>query len=401
MKQKEGIEEMTVKLPRKLHDCVDKINICVEKVMHSENKLEEDILIEETAQELRSRTLENLNAINSYYLEMQRDFLVQNKLFDESAAKKFNIIYRIINEGIRLRRESHRRPNYPMSTNILQHGMYFTGYKRKNIQNPDSLPKEKRLIQFEKNGYRALTYYNERGQLLSLFDNRVFMGLHKLWEKKGKQQEFSFHDYELLQCINLDINGRTYEMLEESLKTLFATSVIMHEFYLKKEKQHIRTKQSYLMQSRESDIELREDGNVRRRVYNIEFSNFLHKSLKEGYISLISLALLEDLQSDAAQGIYLMMSSIPVNLKGEYDFTVEKICEHIGIEKDQRPARLKSVIAKACEQLCNTSILQDVSFYKDENKELHVQLKPSDWFALYAGSIESKPFDQQQLNLFD
>jgi hypothetical protein len=123
-----------------------------------------------------------------------------------------------------------------------------------NKQRPDELSIDARVIRFEKDGLKALTYQNDRGQLLSLFDTRVFLGLHKLWERNQRQKEFSFHDWELLDIINLGKSGKHYEMLEESLKTLYATSVVMQEFYDRGKKKQIITEQFHLIQSRGEKI---------------------------------------------------------------------------------------------------------------------------------------------------
>jgi predicted metalloprotease len=112
-------------------------------------------------------------------------------------------------------------------------------------------------------------------------------------------------------------------------------------------------------------------------------------------MNFISLAMLEDLQTDTAQALYLLMNSMILNKEGFYELPVDKICEHIGIEIDQRPSRIKS---KACDQLIKTEIISDRKFHTDSNKTMYLRLYPTEWFRTLTTSIT--PLDEsEQLKL--
>lgn len=387
---------MSVKNHKLLNEYVDKvIRLELQESEDLPSRLD-DVIMEAVnrLQSLRIQDLKELElAIKSKHLQLHEE----NQIIDSTELRKFKLSELIINQSIEKRKESHRRPSYPMNKNLLDHGVYWAGKTRKK-KSPDELTFDAKIIR-NKNGLKALKYQNDRGQLLSLFDTRVFLGLHKLWERKGKQKEFNFHDWELLDVINLGKSGKHYEMLDESLKTLYATSVVMQEFYFDKGKaKRIVTEQFHLLQSRGDDITLREDGKIRSTLHRIQFSDYLQGSLIGGYISQISLAMLEDLDTETAQGLYLMMNSMVLNKEGYYELPVETICEHIGITPD-RPIRIKNTLGKACDQLLKTEIIKERTFHQDDNKITYLRLYPSEWFRSLNESESIQQSSNEQLNL--
>jgi hypothetical protein len=369
---------MSVKLVKQLNTYVNKILQQEQQHGHVVDRQIED-LIQEAAKSLQTRISE-LQQLKFEVQEQELLLLREKDKLDTHELSRFDYSRRIIEEAIRKRKESHRTPNYPIEKNFLEHGPYFAGHKKLNILRPEELPPEARVIKFEKHGFKALTYQNDRGQLLSLFDTRVFLGLHKLWEQNGKQKEFSFHGYELLEILNLAKGGRNYTVLEESLNTLYATSVIMHQFYIRNEKKHIISEKFHLIQGQMDHTILREDEKIRSKFYRIAFSDYLQDSLHEGYVSYISLAMLEDLQTETAQALYLMLNSIPLIKKGYYEMPVDKICKHIGIDETQAPNKIKTTLTSACEQLIKTDIIQNRLFHTDDTNTTYLRMYPTEWF---------------------
>ncbi|MGV3465346.1 MAG: replication initiator protein A [Heyndrickxia sp.] len=369
---------MSAKLMKQLNSYVNKI---LQLEQHHGYDVDRQIkdLIHEAAKSLQTRISE-LQQLKFEVQEQELLLMREKEKLETHELSQFDYSRHIIEEAIHKRKESHRIPNYPIEKNFLEHGPYFAGHKKLNVLRSEELPPEARVIKFEKHGFKALTYQNTRGQLLSLFDTRVFLGLHKLWELNGKKKEFSFHGYELLEILNLSKGGKNYTVLEESLNTLYATSVIMHQFYIKNEKKHIISEKFHLIQGQMDHTILREDEKIRSRVYRIAFSDYLQNSLHEGYVSYISLAMLEDLQTETAQALYLMLNSIPLTKEGYYEMPVDKICKHIGIDENQAPNKIKTTLNNACEQLIKTDIIQNRLFHIDDTNNTHLRMYPTEWF---------------------
>jgi hypothetical protein len=355
-----------------------------------------DIVTEasDSLQELRIRDLENLQlSLTKKEVQLSRE-----KELDSNTLQKFDISYQIIEKAIEKRRENHFKPSYPMEQNLLDSGPWFGG--KKKLNKTEDSPKEERQIVLVKNGPKTLTYKNERGQLLSFFDTKVLLGLMKLWDRNGKQSVFQFHDYELLNILNLSKGGSMYNAIEESLTTLFATSVAIHEFdfYENGAKKSSDYKEFHLINSRGKQDKFRkEDGQIRSTTYEIEFSKYIQNSLIAGYFRYISLSVLDDLQNETAQGLYLMMNSMQLHKDGYFEATVDQIIEYVGLEKEQRPARLKQRIEKACDQLLDTRIIKDRKFFIDDKKTIHLRIYPTEWFIEILTSTNPKELPTENL----
>lgn len=347
--------------------------------------------IPEKIQEIYQEGASKLQDIKMNHLERMRLSLENEKLTIENEAlkngsteklsqklKRSVFALELIKVAIEKRDNARKQATVEVDRNLLQHGVItFAGGRRKSIKNPDAVHENARIIRFDKEGLRRLSYQNDRGQIISEFDTRVFLGLHRLWEKYGRKQSFKFTEFELLQLINVGTGGKDYEQLRESLKTLFATSVVMQTYYKKNQNTTVNTQWFHLIQSK-GTTENFNKGRLYSVEHEIVFSNFLQESLEAGYVSYISLAMLEDLQTQIAQALYLTLSGEQPNEFGYYEFPLEQIANHIYLT--DTPAKNKGAIERGCNELIQATVAEKFAIESNNKREKVLRIKPADWF---------------------
>lgn len=360
---------MSVKLQKALHTFIDKI-INIEDMNLSDREvttLKEEI-IGEAADHLFHFKKNELTAVENDLLKKRT--LSTN--IDSETIKMIDYGLRIINDALEKRKKSYRNPDHQVSTNVLTHGaVLWVGEKNKKDQC------KQRIITVKENNGNKLTYQNDRGRFLSMYDTKVFLALHKIWELKGKQKEFRFTEYELLQQLGGGASGREYNMVKESLENLFNTSVIMQAFYIKQKNKKILTQKFHLVQSQGKLEHTSENDVVYSCEHIIQFSDYLHLSLIEGYVSYISLAMVDDLRGLAAQALYITLCGDQLTAEGCFQYGIAELAERIGLSAELPLKKHKQTLKKAFEELISTEILHNYIFIKDNDA---VRLYPTDWF---------------------
>lgn len=285
------------------------------------------------------------------------------------------------------RTESYKTHDVKVSKNVIDHGavLFVSGSSSRTKKSSTSNKNEGIVLEKSDNGRKILTYENSSGRLVTLFDTRVFLGLHKIWEQRGKQKKVTFTLHELCETVNIGTTGKDYANVREALTVLYETSVVMRNYYIKNKNQRIETSQFRLIQGGQK-IELKSGENVYAVEQTIVFSDYLQLSLLEGYVSFISLALLEDLQSATAQAIYLKLCGESLNDAGRYEFNVDQLAEIIGLSSNNPKSRNRQLIKTALTELETIKILKSFYFPPRTDK---IIMYPSDWFAAVAKKEET------------
>ncbi|CAI8945093.1 Replication protein [Brevibacillus sp. IT-7CA2] len=284
------------------------------------------------------------------------------------------------------RTESYKTHDVQVSKNVIDHGaVLFVSGSSSRTKKSSTNKNQGIVLEKSDNGKKILTYENSSGRLVTLFDTRVFLGLHKIWELRGKQKKVTFTLHELCETVNIGTTGKDYANVKESLSVLYDTSVVMRNYYIKNKNQRIETTKFHLIQG-ENKVELKSGENVYAVEQTIVFSDYLQLSLMEGYVSFISLALLEDLQSATAQAIYLKLCGESLNDAGRYEFNVDQLAEIIGLSSNNTKSRNRQLIKQALAELETIKILK--SFYFPPRTDKFI-MYPSDWFATIARKEEA------------
>jgi hypothetical protein len=396
-----GGRRVSVTLLKQLNSLVSRI-LSLEDKFFSEELLEQvENHVIEAANSLQTK-ISDLEKLKLVIFEKEKELKRQQKELQTSEVTFFDYSHRIIEKAIELRKESYKKPNFPLNKNLLDHGVYFSRQQERKKAKADILDEPRKII-VDKNGLKKLTYQNDNGHLLSIFDTKVFLGLHKIWELNNKNIEFSFTEYQLLDILKLPKGGSSYQHLRKSLNNLYSTSVVLHEFSYDGSNKTLHTERFHLIEGDAKDIVFRnndesliissdDEMDIKSVTYNMKFSNYLQDSLNEGFISYISLAMLEDLDIPSAQGLYLMLLSLSTTNEGYFEIDIKKIQEHIGLPSDLRPARLKETLEKACIQLKTIDILSDYTLHKDIGKVTYLRMTPSSWFKTLTSNTKTNKF---------
>ncbi|MGG4495586.1 replication initiator protein A [Brevibacillus reuszeri] len=272
------------------------------------------------------------------------------------------------------RKKGHQQNDVTISKAILESGaiMFASASKKNESKKMVPMPIEKHA-----KGEKVLTYYNPLGKA-SRFDSRVFIALHKLWEDKGRNQQFSFTMYEICKVLNLNTSGKTYQNIENSLEVLFNMSVEMR-YYIKQKDERIIVSRFHMLSADQQITTVAPGTDKKLSVQrSIIFSDLLQLSLLEGYVSYISLALLEDIQKDTAHHLYLLLSSSTIQEFGRCEFEFDDLCDIIGIRKEHPKYKKKQLLNEAINELIEVKVLERAQFPAKTTK---VFLYPSEWFA--------------------
>lgn len=375
-----------------------KVEELAEKILQ---EVEGSLLESANNEDLENEAAKHIESTKSYgtrdfdeaivYLAQKMGSIVDSTGIINKRQFKINeLSRRIITKVKDLRAEKNRQINR-VDTNLLTHSPFFIGGKRKQVE-------EGNKVLIDKNGLKQLTYENHKGKFLSMFDAKTLFALFGIWEDQGKKEWFSFNEYELLQRMNLDRGGgKQYKMVRDSLETLRSTEVVLKEYYEKAKGRTIITKSFYLVTARNLIENEQEDGKIRSREYQFQFSPYILQSLNEGYYSLVSLAILDELKLDSSKGLYITLSALKGMTPEEqskfyhgdsfYEIPLETLYHHLHLTDIER--KNKATIKKACEDLKSLEIISDYKLAGEGRKADSIRLYPSKWFNdLMSGNLK-------------
>lgn len=291
-----------------------------------------------------------LNQVNSELVDREEFLNVQLTLIENIKAQK---------------KEYYRQSIYPVERNILEHPLF-------NV----STPKDKRLKLFRNevneinlhiNGFRRLFYCNKNGILLTTFDMKLFIGLLKLWEIKGRCARFVFRFVELIDVIYEVKSGGLYQLIEKSLKSLSQTSIIMDEYFNPKTSERIRTRAYNLIRYCHID-------RLANKV-TIELSRPIHESMEGENVIKISMVMFNDLQP-VSRILYVQLTNCIKN--GIFSIDLWKLIHHIGLQ-DRNRLRAVQTITRSLQELKGTGFISSFDIIKLGNKVKILRYTPSDW----------------------
>lgn len=354
-----------------------------------ENKLGESSFSEtaKKIESMRKYKIKDYDSALSHFLQEQLSLYQQKEsngmVINKTTIETLEVAKKLLETVKEIRRENNRQIS-KVDTNILTASPFFVGGSRELKKEG----KEKGYITFEQGGLRKLTYHNEQGRLLTYNDAKTLFALFALWEDQGQDGYISFTEYQLLNKMNMLDGGNQYKILRESLEKLRSTSVVLQEAYDIESGQRFVTERFPLIIANKFTIDKDNNGNVRSKLYEIQLSPLIYKSMQNGYYSLISLALWDEIETDSGKGIYSMISGICnmesnseyIREDGSYELPAKLVYDQLKLERP-KPSQSKLTVENACQELKNIEII-DEFYFKSEGKRNVVKslvIKPSNW----------------------
>lgn len=211
---------------------------------------------------------------------------------------------------------------------------------------------------------RRTRIYHPSQKELTLQDAKVLIGIHKLWEQNDKQKSFEFTIYSLAKAINRDTSGKTYKEIWSSLEALQDSKF---EFIYAHEKEILEKIECLNILQVIGKRELNSS-------VKVTFSDSIYKSLKSGAFTYLSLAILEDLNTNTAQNLYLFL---PYQVEqGITSWRIGEIFELMGI-KANRPIKKIEIVKSACDNMMELKLLNSYELHQDEAQNLTLIIDPS------------------------
>lgn len=308
------------------------------------------------------------------------NFIKEEKSTDTAKERDMYLSKLIIEKTIEIRRHRDREVT-KMDTNLLTHGPYFVGGNRKRKRDA----KDDGYVMIVKGGLREIAYENEKGEFNSMADAQTLVALFTLWEEQGFGEWIRFTEYQLLDRLKAGDGGNQYRKVRDSLQKLWNTTIVMQEAYDVETGRREVTKRLRLISEDETKTEYGKKGELRSKTYGIKFSDFVMDSVRGGHYSLVSLAVLTNLEVDTAQGIYLLISGIrDMDRNDEYlredgliEIPLDELYESLFLESAKH--RNRAIVERGCEELKNEGVIDDFYFAGPGKRPNKLVIAPSDW----------------------
>jgi len=343
-----------------------------------------DDIVDEFAEKLRYFTMHQLNKINAdlskeirlatqeQLAAQQEEGLVNNELSAQIKIDEFK--EQIITRAITIKQDYQKQYSHPFEKNILDHGLFNASTP--NEKTLSTMRTDEGIIEHTKDGFRRIYYRNENGYLLSSYDTKIFIGLMKLWEEKGKQSKFSFDFIDLIHVTESENSGRQYQYIENSIDNLAKMKIVMEEYMDPKSGKRTRTK----IHSPITDAEIIRDPHNRINRVEIEFNHHLHDSLIAGHFIKINISLFNDLANSTSKHLYLYLSTAISDAEDTLSLIdMDKLIEHLGIFSSSRAKCIKQ-IKDAFAELQDYHVIKSFEVIKHKNRQKYISFIPSDWF---------------------
>lgn len=366
----------------------------------SDKDLENAAMTIEKFKKFRIKDYES--AINYFNAQGFELFNSSDKNVDRSKMTAIDLSKNIAVKGKSIRKAKNRSNASNVDTNILTHTPFFAGKPDKIKEKAE---KGKPFI-IDKEGHRKTTIQNDAGEVLGMPDAKTLTALFAIWSEKGTDDWFTFTEYQLLEKMNMAKGGKQYRMVKQSLEKLRLTSIVMQEAYNIKERKRTVTERFPLIIGEKFIIdEDEETGRVKSKEYQIQFHQNLRTSYQNGYKTLISLPVFDELDNESAISIYLMLSGMnnmdgkDVYLKpdGRFEVPLQVIYEnnmYSGPDKKK-----KQTVDRAIGELIKAEIVSEYSYIKDGRTPVAVSIEPSPWFKTFINSDETNKGKIEQITL--
>lgn len=350
------------------------------------------------SEKLLDFTIKQLTDANITYTKFLHEIMEsmineQSVQEDEYQYCEYKVITLALNSAINHKKKVNiQNPTHFLELTTVRHPVFIatTPIKKSLEEYRD----DKGVLQIHRKGLSEVTYRNERGVILGNYDAKVMTGLFKLWGEQGKAQKISFEFKDLVKAMNTKPSGGEYRLIHESLENLYATSMVLTQFYGNDSKIHATTDWIHFFSHLRWIARSESEKNGKERAAEITFSDFFQNSLLAGNIIFISMVLLNELPSNIAKTIYLTV--LGAIQDDSYSFNIDQLIEHIsvtnGINMPQNRTRSIQKLEQAFLHLQDAGVIEEYEIEKKGNKRENLHFKPSDWI------LSQKTTTRKQIN---
>ena len=336
-----------------------KLQLIIDDILNAPSEKDTSEMISQIAKHYERQSKHKLNQkFVSLTTEMEALQESYKKNQDEKIKEKIRLCHierAIWEKAIQMRKELYSNPRYPLEGNVAEAGA-FSVSKRRRKKEADG------IIERKGRGSTVIRHYSNME--LTVADLQVLLAMNKIWEEKGGGKEIEVSFYEIAKKLNRAKSGKTYEDIKNSLLTLFRTEIKFENFLLNGEK--IKTQFIHIMQG-VGELESGEKARVR-------FTDYIYDSLQSGFFIYISMAVMEDLSSSAAQGLYPFVAAQAT--KGINEWYLNELFTTVNITAP-RPSERSQAIINAFEEMKEFEIISDYKVYTDESGADKLQIEPS------------------------
>ncbi|CAN7762145.1 hypothetical protein LJR153_007106 [Paenibacillus sp. LjRoot153] len=294
--------------------------------------------------------------LDKKFLQMQKNNQPIEQI-DLDHLRLLNMNVRILNNAMAKKKMAIKRnTNHPLENTLVQYPFVSSSYPSESKL--ETMKKEGVLLQY-RNGYHRLSYRNERGKLLSTFDELTLLGLGSLWQKNGRFQEIPFDFKELAaEMYIIEPSGGDYTNILNSLKNLYATSFVTETFLDEQgliregiEYEHIFSK--FVLHGKEG----------RERAGTIKFADVIHDNLMAGKYVNVNLLVLNDFENNATKALYPFILSILQSYYERYVLEMDKLIQHCNIS-DDNPSKARTIVMRAFEEFAAYEVISEPKLQK-------------------------------------
>lgn len=273
---------------------------------------------------------------------------------------------KIISQTITYKKEYHKKFDSIIERNLISHALFSSSTPNRStlatIRNQDG------SLDFIRSGFKNLYYKNTNGIILTTYDYRIFIGLLKLWEQKGRNKKITFEFKELLKAVNRELNGGEYKAISNSIDNIVNTSIIMEEFSTP---HRIKGRTPKF-----NPIESAQNFYPEQNLATIVLNNYLLESLLNGNYINISLMLFNDLNLTTSKILYInVLKMISENITL---VAIDKLIEQLGLYSNTRHKAL-SIIINALRELVEFNVLKSFDIEKRGRVPLNIHFFPTEW----------------------
>lgn len=332
--------------------------------------IEVQSLIMKFANKLKYETTYHLNNVRVELIparEKVSNLLAQDPSSEDVMNQKKLIQFQIdiIEEALKQRDNLRKTNSHPIERNYAEAPIFNASTPNvttlKRIQNDSGKIIEERV------GFRRVQFSSKTGSYLSSFDQKIFIGVQRLWELKGGNKEFSFKYEELCEVIEAAKDGGTYELIGASITKLSTTSIIMEDFKDAALKRVKRTEIHNLIQSAFIDHD--------QKTVKILFNDYLHEGLTSGNVVRINLSIYQDLNSSTTKILYPLITSV---VKDQTQIDIDHIIGTLGLSDDLPRSKKLERIRKALNEFVEAQIITDYTMVKIGKTIKWVRIEPSE-----------------------
>jgi hypothetical protein len=261
-----------------------------------------------------------------------------------------NMQLRILDNALTKKKQYKRDSNkHPIENRLVQYPFISSSYPTES-----TLQKMRNngALQQYRDGYRRMYYRNERGKHLTIYDERVLLGIGSLWLKRNRNQTFTFEFKELAaEMYILEPTGADYTAILNALNNLYATSYVSEQFLDPNGVIREGIKFSHLF----ADLALHgKDGRERAATINLG-GTFQENMLAGNYVN-VNLFVFNDFENNATRALYPLVLSLLSEYQEEYTIPIDQLIRHCNISDDNY-SKARGIIMKAFDELSASEIV--------------------------------------------